>query len=326
MGKCTIPEDKLLAYLSLLCAASQHYDATHGELLMPGFSHDQLTRFLAGDWSSDELVLAAAHAEGVDWSLGWFGLDDTIGEKPYGPCIEGVYTVWSAKHDRYVRGITVVTLIWTDGTRTIPLGFRVWHKEGEGRTYKTKLELAKDLLRLAKQHGIWTSMIVFDSWYAAADFMRWCDRKQLTWVTRLKKNRLVKNQADWVPLEDLALFRKCWNMPLKEVGLVRIIKEGDRFYATNRLDWDRQTIVQAIRDRWPVERVYADTKDHLGFERCQARKLRSQEHHIACVLVAYLLLQDPTDRRSIEGMKHAVQWHLFKMKPRIHPVLNRLTA
>lgn len=326
MGKCTIPKDKLMAYLSLLCAASQHYDATHGELLMPGFSHDQLTRFLAGDWSSDELLLLAARAEGVDWSTGWFCLDDTTGEKPYGPCIEGVYTVYSAKHDRYVRGITVVTLIWTDGTRTIPLGFRVWHPEGGPQPYRSKLELAKDLLRSAKRAGIWVTMIVFDSWYAAADFMRWCDRHRLAWVTRLKKNRLVKNQAEWVPLDDLALFRKCWRMQLKGVGEVLVIKDGDRFYATNRLDWDRQTIVQAACDRWPVERVYAETKDHLGLDRCQARRLRSQEHHIACVLVAYLLLQDPTGQRSIEGVKHGVQWHLFKMKPSIQPVLDSLTA
>lgn len=315
-----------MAYLSLLCAAQQHYDATHGARIMPGISHDQLTRFLAGDWNSDDLLLLAARAERVDWATGWFCLDDTIGEKLYGPCIEGVYTVYSAKHDRYVRGMTVVTLIWTDGTRTIPIGFRVWHQEGRGRRYRSKLQLAKELLRWAKRQGIWTSLIVFDSWYAAADFLRWCQRKQLAWVTRLKKNRLVKNQSEWVHLEDLALFRKCWRMQLKGVGMVLVLKDGDRYYATNRLDWNRPTVLQAVDDRWPVERVYAETKDHLGFERCQARRLLSQEHHIACVLVAYLLLQDFSGKRSIEAMKRGVQWHLFNMKPKIYHILASLAA
>jgi hypothetical protein len=41
---------------------------------------------------------------------------------------------WSEKHKRVVRGINLVTMVWTDGDRVIPCDYRLYDKAKDGRT------------------------------------------------------------------------------------------------------------------------------------------------------------------------------------------------
>jgi hypothetical protein len=42
--------------------------------------------------------------------------DDTTLDKPYVRKIELVHRHWSGKHHRFVSGINLLTLLWSDGT------------------------------------------------------------------------------------------------------------------------------------------------------------------------------------------------------------------
>ena len=62
----------------------------------------------------------------------------------------------------FILGVNVVLLIWTDGTRVIPVAFRIYSGKGVG-----KIRLALELLEQAKALGFTPEYVLFDSWYAS---------------------------------------------------------------------------------------------------------------------------------------------------------------
>jgi hypothetical protein len=59
-------------------------------------------------------------------------VDDTTLTKPYARAIELVHRHWSGKAHRVVAGINLVTLVWSDGTDTIPCDYRLYDKPVDG--------------------------------------------------------------------------------------------------------------------------------------------------------------------------------------------------
>lgn len=57
----------------------------------------------------------------VEQSKGCLIIDDSTLDKLYSRKIEFVTRHWSGKHERVVSGINLVTVLWTDGERYIPV-------------------------------------------------------------------------------------------------------------------------------------------------------------------------------------------------------------
>jgi hypothetical protein len=95
-------------------------------------SHDRLTRMLQGDWSGQTLLELAFRTLFV-WERGYLILDDTVGPKPFATTIESLAWVFSSQERKPVYGLSLVLLVWTDGTLRIPLGIRLWHKGGPSK-------------------------------------------------------------------------------------------------------------------------------------------------------------------------------------------------
>jgi DDE superfamily endonuclease len=106
--------------------------------------HDRLTRLLQGDWSGQRLLELADRTLFV-WERGYLISDDTVIPKPFAAAIEGLAWVFSSQGRKPVYGLSLVFLVWTDGTRRVPLGLRLWRKGG-----RSKYELALELLSYAR--------------------------------------------------------------------------------------------------------------------------------------------------------------------------------
>ena len=52
-------------------------------------------------------------------------------EQPREPKIEGAGLHYSGKHKRLVRGLCLVSLVWTDGKYVFPVDFRIYNKKDE---------------------------------------------------------------------------------------------------------------------------------------------------------------------------------------------------
>ena len=90
--------------------------------------------------------------------------DDTTLDKPCAQKMnDGTYH-WSRKHQRVVKGIARMTLLWTDGQALIPCDCRVSDKPFGGAS---KPEHFRAMLPQAWARGFAPAAVVMDSGYAS---------------------------------------------------------------------------------------------------------------------------------------------------------------
>jgi hypothetical protein len=88
-------------------------------------SHDRLTNMWQADWSGHtclESIVRTLFA-GKQGSL---ILEETVVPNPYATVMDGLVWVFSSRERKPLYSFSLVRLIWTDGTRRIPLGVRLW--------------------------------------------------------------------------------------------------------------------------------------------------------------------------------------------------------
>jgi DDE superfamily endonuclease len=102
-------------------------------------SHDRLTRMRQSDWSGQTLLELACRTL-FGWQRGYLIIADTVIPKPFAAAIEGLTWVFSSQERKPVYGLSLVLLVWTNGTLRMPLGMRLWRKGGASK-YVLALEL-----------------------------------------------------------------------------------------------------------------------------------------------------------------------------------------
>ena len=167
-------------------------------------SHDTLRNaFLSSTWKASIVMAAVLQwalqaAMGLPGTGGMLILDDVIIPKRYARQLPYVHWDYDYVTDRPVRCIRVVLLLWTNGLIKVPVGFRIWHKEGSAYLqdhqlpYQTKHDLARQLLIAARQARIPFDYLTFDSWYASKESMRWLCEQRIQFVTVLPCNCKVR--------------------------------------------------------------------------------------------------------------------------------------
>ena len=115
-------------------------------------------------------------------------LDDSTLDKFHARTIEPVHRHWSGKHKAVVRGINLISLIWTDGGRTLPVDYRIYDKPTDGLT---KNDHFRDLVAAARRRGFRPRALLFDSWYSGLEDLKRIRSHGWTFLTQLKCNRKV---------------------------------------------------------------------------------------------------------------------------------------
>jgi SRSO17 transposase len=282
-----------------------------------------LNRFLTWSvWEQEEVNatrLDGLKADGDLLGEGWLVLDDTLTHKT-GKSIEAVGILRDHCENRYVLAHNIVTALFIkkDGA-CYPIDFRLYLKEEyckeQGTPFKTKIELAKELVEEAVSFGLEIEAVLFDNWYASKEFIGFLQARGLKWVTRLKPDRNVKIRGTYVAISDFSstlppdAFKRImvgkipyWAfskaVDLKGVGRVRIVISYDNeelqgdpaYFATNDLQWESKRILTTYGHRSKTEGFYRDVKQHLGLEAYQLRDLWAIKRHWCLVFLAYSLL------------------------------------
>jgi hypothetical protein len=278
-------------------------------------SHDRLTRMLQADWSGQTLLEIALGTLFV-WGRGYLIINDTVIPKPFATAIEGLAWVFSSQERRSVSGLSVVLLVWTNGTVRIPLAMRLWHKGGPSK-YALALELlsyARNRLRCRPEY------VLFDAWYPSKALLKRIRDYGWYFVCRLKKNRRFNGQP-------LRLYRRhpYWTASGWLTGglKVLVVRYGAKYYATNRLTLSAVEVRQVYHIRAQIEEVIRVCKDQLCLSGCQARSERAQVHHVTCCLVAFCVLERERHDRglTIYKLKHQLSCRGHTV---ILPALERL--
>jgi putative transposase len=278
-------------------------------------SHDRLTRLLQSDWSGPRLLELACRTLFV-WERGYLIIDDTVIPKPFAVAIEGLAWVFSSLERKPVYGLSLVILVWTNGTLRIPLGLRLWRKSGPSK-YALALELlsyARNRLRCRPDY------VLFDAWYPSRALLKRLRDYGWYFVCRLKKTRRFNGHAVRHHRRHPYWTECGW---LSGGLKVLVVRHGKKYYATNRLTLTAVEVRRLYGFRSQIEEVIRVCKDQLGLTGCQARSERAQRHHLACCLVAFCVLErERYDRQlSIYKLKRQLS---FKGRSHALPSLERL--
>ncbi len=256
-------------------------------------AHDAFTRLLHR-LEPDAETLWQEAAPQVERTNGILVIDDSTLDKPYARKIELVSRHWSGKHREVVAGINLITLLWSDGDRHVPVDYRLFDKATDALT---KNDHFQAMLKVAHERGFRPRCVVFDGWYSSLENLKTIRDFGWTWLTRLKSNRLVN--PDRTGLRAVSTIdtdeRGCL-VHLKGYGLIRLFKivapDGDvEWWATSDQAMSEMGRVRFAGFAWTIENYHRGIKQFCGVERGQVRAARAQRNHIGCALRAFLRLE-----------------------------------
>lgn len=221
-------------------------------------------------------------------------IDDSTLDKPYAKKMGLVSRHGSGKHHVVVKGINLISLLWTEGDSPLPCDYRLYEKAHEALSKNDHL-LA--LLQSARERGFEPEGVVLDSWYASLVNLKAIRGYGWIWLTRLKANRLVSQDYQGkVPVSRLALDEAGSIVHLKGYGLIKVFRvvtpDGDtQHWATNALQMTGLQRLSLAERAWTVEEYHRGIKQFCGIERCQARAAKAQRNPMGLALRAFLRLE-----------------------------------
>ncbi len=220
-------------------------------------------------------------------------VDDSTLDHFYSRKIQPVHRHWSGKHKRVVWGINLISLLWSDGDRTLPVDYRVSDKPVDGLT-KNDHFLA--MLYAAKRRGFCPHAVLFYSWYSSLNNLKAVRECGWTFLTQLKVNRKVDlDRQGYRAVSDLAFATSSLVVHLQGFGSVRVFKvvsrDGDiEYWATNDLAMSDLRRLELAERSWAIEEYHRAVKQCCNIERCQARSSRAQRNHIGMAIRAFVRL------------------------------------
>jgi putative transposase len=291
-------------YIDFLIATPKVCSGTEAARVQPDQldppAHDAFTRLLTRLEPDPDTLWGEARAL-VRRGEGVLVVDDSTLDKPHARAIELVTRHWSGKHRAVVRGINLVSLLWTDGDRHIPCDYRVYDKADA----RTKNDHFADMIRTAYARQFAPRCVAFDGWYGSLENLKLVRNCGWTWLTRLKSNRLVNRDRQGTrALKDTAIAAAGTEVWLPGYGLVKVFgivaPDGDiAYWATNDLSMTDLTRQQFAEFSWAIENYHRGIKQCTGVERCQCRTAKAQRNHIGLALRAFLRLEAHCFARGI---------------------------
>jgi len=284
-------------YINFLIAAQKAYSCAEAERVQPESAnpaaHDAITRLLHRMEPSTTQLWQEAEPQ-VSLNQGILVADDSTLDKFYAEKMELVTRHWSGKHGRVVQGINLITLLWTEGDRHIPLDYRFYEKSVDGAT---KNDHFRSMLTTAKNRGFSPKCVVFDGWYSALENLKLIREYGWIWLTRLKRNRQVNSDNSGNrALHQVEIAVSGTVVHLKGYGFVKVFKivapDGDiAYWATNDLGMGELQRLQFAEFGWAIEEYHRGLKQCCGAERAQVRSSRAQRNHIGLAILAFLRLE-----------------------------------
>lgn len=283
-------------YIDFLIASPRHFSCSEAAKAQPQSdqapAHDAFTR-LPHRLEPDAETLWREARPMVHTKGGILVIDDSTLDKHHARKIDLVTRHWSGKHRRVVRGINLITAVWTDGDRIVPVDYRIYDKAND----LTKNDHFLAMLAVAKARGFEPSCVAFDSWYASLANLKAVRAHGWTFLTQLKSNRKVDlDRRGYRAASEVAIAAEGTVVHLQGFGSVRVFRvvspDGDtEHWATNDLAMDELTRLAVAERAWAIETYHRALKQCCGVERSQVRSSRGQRNHIGLAIRAFLRLE-----------------------------------
>jgi putative transposase len=156
-----------------------------------------------------------------------------------------------------VSGINLITLLWTDGTRGVPLDYRIFDKDRDG---KTKNDHFSEMLMQAFERGLNPQLVCFDSWYGSIENLKLCRSLGWHFLTRLKANRQIRvGGGKLQAVSEAGLCGGdgtiCWLKGFRQIKVFRVrATDGTSEYWATSLEQMTETERQTrAKSAWRIE-------------------------------------------------------------------------
>jgi len=302
----------LALYVTGLILLDVRQTQTRVARFLPGRCHDALNRLLRVMPFSTRglMVLLVQWVKGQ--ALGYLSLDDVIVEKAFAQKLPWAGWNYSLAKKRQVYGLHIVVLLWCsrDGHWRIPVAFRLWRPKQAcaPRAYRSKLQLAEEMLKELLVLGLTFEYIVFDTHYTAGWFTKMLGRLGCVWQGTLGPRTSVfwhgKRQSVAALAQRLHLkWRKhlqvralALRVYAPKYGVLRLVVTRNRhgnyeYIVSNDLGAGLTSMVQRKHSRWSVETIFRDTKQFAGLGACQCWVDQAMVRHVGFVLLTFVVLQ-----------------------------------
>jgi hypothetical protein len=297
-------------YINFIIATPRDVTATFAERVQPESknapAHDAFTRLLQRLEPDAETLWEEAKTQ-IDLSGGILVLDDSTLEKPYSEFNALVYRHWSGKQKEVVNGINLITLLWTDGVRCVPVDYRVFDKDRDGRT---KNDHFTEMLLKAFDRGFNPQLVCFDSWYASVENLKLCRSLNWHFLTRLKANRQIRvGGSSLQAVSEAGLCGGdgtiCWLKGFGEIKVfrVRAIDDASEYWATSLRAMTEAERENQAKSAWRIEMYHRALKQQCLIERAQCRRLRPVLNHIGLCIRAFVRIESHCYREEISWIE-----------------------
>jgi hypothetical protein len=272
---------------------------------------------------------------------GFLIVDDSTHDKPRGKKMEGLGRHYSSTAKKPVKGHSMFTSLYVLLGRRCPLAPRLYRQkavcEREKVPFKSKVDLAEEVIRIFEPVAGTRTHVLMDSWYTCRRLWRLALGRGWAITGGLKSNRKLRvevpeqgrvyralseyaaslsaddfTEVDW-PHKD-GSSRKVYGHLVKtfvkKLGpcQVLIVKERldqplkeVRYWATSEREADLAAVVGWVAQRWAIEQFHADVKEVFGTDQYQIRSAKGIVRFWHLGFLGYLYLEEQRATLGAEG-------------------------
>ena len=223
----------------------------------------------------------------------------------------------------------------------------------ESRVFKTKTQLAKDMLSDALERGFRANCVTADAAYGKSKELRdFLKRHQLNFGLGVPKTTRVIYENKEMNLEGLAQCMDDWisipipgsqgysiyewdyatvslNQSKYGVLLRRSLKETRFFLTWSSKQKDMMYWVRHITGRWDVERCFQEAKQEMGLDEYQVRHWQGwQRHMLLCWFSHWMLsrikLQDRVQKWTLPQLRQVLRIFLLTTRTSVDHLIHWL--
>ncbi|MBC8083935.1 MAG: transposase [Hymenobacter sp.] len=287
-------------------------------------SHDHITRWLrnatygsAQVWRQAKALIRQAEAQRSADEFAVLIVDDSVLEKAHTDTNELICTHWDHSQQRYVKGLTFVSLLYQAGELALPIAVElvrktvpVWDAKSQQTKYQspfTKNEYLHQMLRVAQQQVAYRYLLA-DSWYASAENMTLVRALGHHFIFALESSRTValseaaraagQFQAvqtlvfpDTQPVRVYLRSVKDAVLVTRQVFTHQDGRQGILYLVSSDTDLDQAQRTTIYQRRWKVEEYHKSLKQNASMGQSPAKTLSPQTTHFFAAVLAYTKLE-----------------------------------
>jgi hypothetical protein len=309
------------------------------QLLEGEISHDQVTRYLAGEkkTAADLWRTVKAFVRQVQSPEGVLIIDDSLEEKPYTD--ENDIVCWHYDHskDRLLKGINFLTALYARHGVSLPVGFHLvakTEKYGDPKTQKekrrspvSKNERCRELFKQAVTNHLPFRFVLLDGWFASAEnrvFIK--QQQQHDFICPLKTTRKValsraeKHQGRYLRVATLELaahstrevYLEGGDFPLVLVKQVFPNEDGSvgiRYLVSSDTTLSFDGLTTTYHKRWQVECDHKSLKQNVSLAKSPTQTVTTQTNHFFAALWGFI---------KLERLKGKTKLNHFALKAKLY--------